>query len=127
MRDRLDDFSPRPEIVLVTFTDPAAITAYLGRNQLPFPMLIDADRDAYRAYGLGRARVRRAWGIRSLAATARLLRQGRRARLPTEDALQLGGDFVIGVDGALVWGHWSDGPDDRPAVDELIAAVAAAR
>ena len=65
--------------------------------------------------------------VGSRAAPARLLRQGRRARLPTEDALQLGGDFVIGVDGALVWGHWSDGPDDRPAVDELIAAVAAAR
>ena len=90
-------------------------------------MLIDADRAAYRAYGLGRARVRRAWGLRSLAATARLVRQGWRARLPNEDTLQLGGDFVIGADGTLTWGHWSDGPDDRPTVDDVIAAVAAAR
>jgi hypothetical protein len=42
---------------------------------------------------------------------------------PTEDTLQLGGDFVIGRDGTLVYGFWGEGPDDRPTVDQLFDAV----
>jgi len=126
VRDRLDEFSPAPEVVVVTFTDPTALEAYLRGNDLPFPVLLDADRAAYRAYGLGRARVWRAWGLRSIVATLRIALRGRWPRRPFEDTLQLGGDFVIGADGTLVHGHWSEGPDDRPTVDELIVAVAAA-
>ena len=45
-------------------------------------------------------------------------------RRPTEDTLQLGGDFVVAEDGTLRYGFWGEGPDDRPTVDELIEAVA---
>jgi len=44
-------------------------------------------------------------------------------RRPTEDPRQLGGDFVIDGEGRLVWGFWGDGPDHRPAIGDLIAAV----
>ena len=44
-------------------------------------------------------------------------------RAPTEDTLQLGGDFVIAPDGTLAWGFWGEGPDDRPSVDDLVRAV----
>jgi hypothetical protein len=39
----------------------------------------------------------------------------------------LGGDFVIAPNGNLSWGHWSDGPADRPPVDDVVAAVRASR
>ena len=39
------------------------------------------------------------------------------------DTLQLGGDFVIAPDGTLSWGFWGAGPDDRPELDDLVAAV----
>lgn len=127
MRDRLDEFDPATEVVVVMFTSPDRLDGYLARNDLPFPVLIDTDRAAYRAYGLGRASVGRAWGLRPALAYLRLLRRGRwrDLRRPTEDTLQLGGDFVIGPDGTLVYGFWSAGPDDRPPVDELIAAARA--
>jgi len=44
-------------------------------------------------------------------------------RRPTEDTLQLGGDFVVGRDGRLVYVYRSKGPADRPPVDDLIAAA----
>lgn len=124
MRDRLDEFAPNTDVVVVTFTEPERLHEYLGRNDLPFPVVIDPDRAAYRAFGLGRASIMRAWGVRSALASLRLIARGRwrDLRRPTEDTLQLGGDFVIGPDGTLVYGFWSQGPDDRPRIDELIAA-----
>ena len=124
MRDRLDEFAPNTDVVMVTFTDAARLDDYLDRNDLPFPVLRDPNRVAYTAFGLGRASVARAWGVRPALAYLRLVARGRwrDLRRPTEDTLQLGGDFVIGADGSLVYGFWSSGPDDRPPVEELIAA-----
>ena len=124
MRDRLDDFAPNTDVVVVTFSDAQRLDDYLDRNDLPFPVLVDPNRAAYRAYGIGRASIARAWGIRPSVAYLRLIGKGRwrDLRRPTEDTLQLGGDFVIGPDGSLVYGFWSAGPDDRPPVDELIVA-----
>jgi hypothetical protein len=56
-------------------------------------------------------------------AYARLVRQGRRSRPPTEDTLQVGGDFVVGRDWPPRLRLSLRGPDDRPSVDELLAAV----
>jgi hypothetical protein len=35
----------------------------------------------------------------------------------------LGGDFVVGRDGRVAYAFRSTDPDDRPPVDDLIAAV----
>jgi hypothetical protein len=43
---------------------------------------------------------------------------------PVQDTLQLGGDFVVGGDGRLVYAFRSADPDDRPPVADLIAAAA---
>jgi len=127
VRDRLDEFVPATDVVVITFTEAHRRDAYVDRTRLPFPVLIDADRSTYRAYGLGRSSVARAWGARPALAYLRLVARGRwrDLRRPTEDTLQLGGDFVVAPDGTLAYGFWSEGPDDRPPVDDLIAAVAA--
>ena len=112
-------------MVLVTFTEPAMLQAYLQRNALSFPVLVDADRSSYRAYGFGRGSVARVWGRKAARRYWDILRRDGLAglRRPVEDTLQLGGDMVIAPDGTLVWGYWGRGPDDRPTVDELVAAV----
>ncbi|MEM9464549.1 MAG: AhpC/TSA family protein [Actinomycetota bacterium] len=129
MRDRLDDLGPDTTVVLVTFTDPANLSDHIIRTMLPFPVLTDPDRRAYRAYGFGRGSITRVWGWRAARRYVQLLADGgwRDLARPTEDTLQLGGDMVIGPDGTLAWGFWGAGPDDRPAVDEIIAAVEATR
>lgn len=129
MRDRLDEFGTDTAVVLVTFTDPDNLTDYIVRNMLPFPVLTDPDRSAYEAYGFGRGSISRVWGWRAGRRYLELLARGRwrDVRRPTEDTLQLGGDVVIAPDGTLAWGFWGAGPDDRPSVDEIIAAVEATR
>ncbi len=112
-------------MVLVTFTSQEQLDPYRRRNDVPFTILLDPDRSAYRSFGLGRGSVRRVYGWRAIGRYVALFRGGRLRDLrpATEDTLQLGGDFVIGPDGILVWGHWGEGPDDRPSVDDLVAAV----
>ncbi len=132
MRDRLDAFGPDTEVALVTFTTADQIRTYLDRHRLPFTVLVDPEREAYRAYGLGRGSPGRVWGLRAARRYLQLIARSRgralgRLRTPTEDTLQLGGDFVIGPDGTLAWGFWGRGPDDRPSIDDLVAAVEAAR
>lgn len=125
MSDRLAEFPPDTEVVLVTFTDRGQASAYRRRRGLGIPVLVDPDRAAYRAYGLGRGSVWRVWGWRALRRYVELFPANGLGglRRPTEDTLQLGGDFVVAPDGTLAWGFWGDGPDDRPSVDELIDAT----
>lgn len=128
MRDRLDDFGDA-DVVLITFTDPGNLPTYLERNGLDLPVVVDRDRSTYQTFGLGRGSVRRVWGAKAARRYAEILRSDGVTGLarPTEDTLQLGGDFVIGPDGSLLYGFWGEGPDDRPSVDELLEAVAGHR
>ncbi len=125
MRDRLADFGDDTDVVLLTFTNPENLPAYRHQHQLDIEVLVDPDRCAYRAFGLGRGTIRRIWGLRAAKKYVELLRSDgvRGLARPTEDTLQLGGDFIVDPDGLLVYGFWGNGPDDRPPVDELIQAV----
>ena len=125
MRDRLTELGEATTVALITFTDARNLTAYTKRNELPFPVLVDPDRSTYRAFGLGRGTVWRVWGIKAAMRYLQILRTDGLSglRRPTEDTLQLGGDFIISPDGTLAYGFWGDGPDDRPSVDQLVDAV----
>ncbi|MGI9602665.1 MAG: AhpC/TSA family protein [Acidimicrobiales bacterium] len=125
VRDHLDRLGTETAVVMVTFTAAHQAGAYQLAHDLPFPVLIDPDRSTYRAYGLGRGSVTRVWGWRAGRRYIDLIRQEgvRGLRRPSEDTLQLGGDFVIDPEGRLSWGFWGEGPDDRPGIDELVAEV----
>jgi hypothetical protein len=123
--DRLTELGDTTDVVLITFTNAENLAAYTARNELPFPILIDRGRAAYRAFGLGRGSFARVWGWRAGRRYLEILRADGLSglRRPEEDTLQLGGDFVVGPNGVLEYGFWGEGPDDRPSVDELIAQV----
>ncbi len=125
MRDRIDEFGSEATVALVTFTDAESLAEYQSRHSLGFVALRDPDRHGYRAFGLGRGSVARVWGLRAAKRYLELIRRDGigGVRRPTEDPRQLGGDFVIDGEGRLVWGFWGDGPDHRPAIGDLIAAV----
>jgi peroxiredoxin len=122
VRDRLDEFGDTA-LAVITFSAPERAAAYQKELLVPLPVLVDADRSVYRAYGLGRGSVWSVWGPRTWRAYGRLIAQGRRFRRPTDDTLQLGGDFVIGRDGRIHYAFRSADPDDRPTVDALVAAA----
>ena len=122
MRDRRNEFGDA-EVAVVTFADPRVLAGFRRRFVEPLTVLSDKDRVEYRSFGLGRGPWYRVWGWRTIKEYGRLLRDGMKMERPAADSLQLGGDFVIDRAGRLAWSYPSARPDDRPSVDELLAAV----
>ena len=124
VRDRIEEFGDAV-VVVVTFGDQSAVAEYLSINVLELPLLIDVDRSGYRAFGCGRGSLARVWGWKAAIRYMDILRgRGLRAwQRPVEDTLQLAGDFVVDANGVLSYAFWGEGPDERPLVDDLIAAV----
>ncbi len=129
MRERLADLGSDTAVVLITFTKPDRLSAYRDIHELPFAMLVDRRRRAYHSYGLDRGALFDVWGWKAAKRYYEIFREDgfRNFRRPDEDTRQLGGDFVVGPDGTLVYGYWGEGPHDRPSVDQLVEAVEGAR
>ena len=111
-------------VLVVSFAGPRLLADYERELRLDLPLYCDPERALYRALGFTRASVARAWlHPRVWTAYAGLVARGRRLRRPAQDTLQLGGDAVFDAEARLRWLYSSDGPEDRPAVDDLIAAL----
>ena len=110
----------------VSFEDPSVIARFAERESLPYPILSDPERRAYRAFGLERGGAAQVWSPNALRTYARGLLRGRLPRLPRADIAQLGGDFVLDARGRVAYEYRSEESADRPAIDSLLDAVQAA-
>jgi peroxiredoxin len=117
------------DVLVISFTPPAKVAAYLAKYPMPFPVVSDPELRAYHSLGMGRT----TWGsMLRPAVIGRYLLKMLRGWLPKkpgegEDVLQLGGDFVLDGNRRLVYAHPSKNPTDRPAAAELLHAVRQAR
>jgi hypothetical protein len=112
------------DIAVVTFSQPNLLRAFEEQMGLPVRIYADPQRTVYRAFGFERGSRIRVWlDPRVLRRYAQLLRRGRRLQRSDQDTLQLGGDVVVDRRGRLAWIHRSEGPEDRPTVDAVAAAV----
>jgi alkyl-hydroperoxide reductase/thiol specific antioxidant family protein len=84
--------------------------------------LADPSRMVYRAYGLGRNSVWRVYGPRIVWQYIKWGMQGKPIRL-TDDALQRGGNFVVGRDGLLTLAHTGRDQSDRPTPEAILRAL----
>jgi hypothetical protein len=85
--------------------------------------LADPGRKVYHAYGLGQNSVFKIYGPGIMTQYLRWAIQGKKIRLPTEDTLQMGGDFVINRAGRLTFSHLGRDQADRPPVANLLKAL----
>ena len=120
-RDRINELGTA---VFVAFDEPERLRDSLLRGlDVPYPVLVDMDRSAYRAWGLRRGSLLTVWGDPGVwRRYARELAHGARLRRPGTDTLQLGGDFVIDGAGTVVYSR-PQRRDDRPPVAELLRAL----
>ena len=97
--------------------------AFRDETGIPFLLLVDERREAYRAAGLRSATMLQlaspAVAIAGLAALARGHVPHRSGRNP----LQLGGSFVIGQDGSVLLSHVNRTASDHAAPEELLAVL----
>jgi hypothetical protein len=109
-------------VAVVTFEAAPLVRAYLADTSIVWPVLIDADRRLYRAYGMHRGRLDDIWGLRTWMAYAKELARGRLPRYSGGDTRQLGGDVLIDPDGEVRLHHVGRGPADRPPVAAILHA-----
>lgn len=119
-QDDLDKLNTR--VWVISFGTSVAAQAWLEETCTPFRLLLDPDRESYRAYGLERSLLR-SWSLKTMWRYAQLLAAGRRWRGIQGDSAQLGGDFIIDGEGVVRLAYPSHDPTDRPAVDDLLAVL----
>ena len=107
--------------VVVTFETLDAARAYVDETGVVWPLLIDAERQLYHAYGMHKAQLRHLWGLATIRAYWREALSGRFPRIPRADSMQQGGNVLIDPSGIVRFHHIGRGPADRPLVDTLLA------
>ena len=125
MRQREGEVAAQNAVVLVIgFEAERRVGGYCRRYKIPFPCLVDEQRQVYREYGMGKASWLRTLTPRTLAPYIRLMFSGKVVQSAADqDVRQRGGDFVIGRDGRLTLAYVSDDPADRPSVDQILASI----
>jgi peroxiredoxin len=113
------------EVLIVSQARPELLTAFLREGPLPFAIVADPGRAAYRAFGLERTSWAELLRPGVIFRYLRLSFRGWRPRKPYagEDVLQLGGDFVLDREGRLAYAYRSAEPTDRPSIEVLLQAV----
>ena len=124
LQQHADEITARGlQVAVVTFEDAARAQAYQKDVNLAWPLLIDADRGLYAAYGMHEGTTWEIMGPTSWSAYIKLMLRGRRPRRPTGNVHQLGGDVLIDPGGIVRVHHVSSGPADRPSVTSLLEVV----
>jgi len=111
-------------LVAIGFSPPEALASLARHLGWPGPFCSDEDRVLYDRLGLGRAATGKVFTPGTRAVYAAAAARGEVAERPVEDLRQLGGD-ALAVEGTARATFRPASPDDRPTVDELLAAAAA--
>lgn len=109
-------------LVAVGFSPSAGLLALARHLAWPFPFCSDEDRALYDRLGLGRATSGQVFTPGTRAVYAAAAERGLAVERPVEDVRQLGGDAIV-VAGVARLTFRPSSPDDRPAVDELLAGA----
>lgn len=127
MRDQEGEFSARgARIVTISFGPAAKALAWLKETRSAFPLLVDARRETYRAYGMRRS-LHGSWSIATVRRYRQLMRDGHEWRGIQGDSLQLGGDVIIDAAGIVRLLHPSKSPTDRASPQDLLAVLSELR
>jgi peroxiredoxin len=110
------------EVLIVAFGSLPGAQVWLEETCSPFHLLLDPEREVYRAYELERSLLR-SWNLRTIWRYVQLLTSGRQWRGIQGDSTQLGADFIIDTDGIVHLAYRSHDPTDRPAVADLLARL----
>lgn len=111
-------------IVAIGQGSAAKTKEFRAQLQLPFPMLADPRRLAYTAYSLLNMDLKRRASFAQLKHTVQAAMAHGAAISRDQDMRQLGGVFVVEVDGVIRFAHRSLNVDDVPQPRQLIAAAA---
>lgn len=121
-QSKLELDARQTRVILISFGTNQLAQAWIEETNSDYQFLLDPEKKAYRAYGLGHSFFH-SWKPKIWIEYARLLTQGRKWRGIQGDSGQLGGDFIIDRSGIIRMAYRSDDPADRPAVSHIFTIL----
>lgn len=110
------------EVLVISFGALPLARAWLEETCAPFRLLLDPEREVYHAYGL-ESSLLRSWNLKTVRYYVERVRAGHQWRGIQGDSSQLGGDFIVDVEGIMRLAYRSRDPTDRPPVERLLAIL----
>ncbi len=111
------------QILVVTFESDRFARSYVEETSLPWPLLVDETREAYRNYGMLSASFWDIWGPKTWWAYLNEILKGRKLGRSAGDIYQRGGDVLIDPTGIIRLHHIGKGPADRPTVEVILNKI----
>jgi hypothetical protein len=125
---RLPEFAARgADVVLVGQGEPADAAAFRALSGWRGPILVDGPGDAWRAVALRRTSLLGLLRPRLLREALAATREGHRQTAVQGDAWRLGGTLVVAPGDRVLFAYRNTGPEDEAPIDEVLAALPAAR
>ena len=124
MRDHEQAFADRgARLAAIGLGDIAYARAFRDEAGIRFSLLVDGQREAYRAAGLERASLLHLLRSENAAARKRARAAGHRQHRLGRNPFQLGGSFVFGPGNVDLYRHASRTFGDNAAVEELLTSI----
>jgi hypothetical protein len=124
LKDEIEGFGA--QVLLVTHAPPTLLEQKMMHDlQNPFPLLLDPEKAAYRAWGLGKTGPAGAMLSPSLNwRYLKLLLRGERFLGTAPNMFQLGGDFIVDSSGRIAAAHPMRNNGDHTEVPQLLLELA---
>lgn len=110
-------------IVVVTFEAGHFARRYIDDTDLTWPVLVDENRELYRAYDMLTASFWDIWGPKTWWVYLKAILNGQKLQKPHGDISQRGGDVLIDPEGIVRLHHVGEGPADRPSVSLIMKRI----
>jgi len=124
LREHAGEFEARgAKLAAVGLGDAHYAAAFRDETGIPFPLLIDADRQAYQAVGLKSANILHLLRRDNAAARKRAQSAGHSQHKLGANPFQLGGSFVFGPGNIDRYAHISQTFGDNAPIESLLAAL----
>lgn len=124
MRKQYDRFvAASAQVVAIGMGSAVRTAEFRQQMAIPFPLLSDPRRVAYKAYGLTQLNPRREASLTSLAHTARNLMRHGGAASSDQDMAQLGGVFIVEPAATIRYAFLPRRAHEFPPIDELLQVV----
>ena len=107
-------------MLVVTFENQANAAEYVADTGVRWPILVDEQRELYRAYGLEQAKWYHLVGPRTWLAYVKEALRGTFPGRPVADTTQQGGDVLIDPHGVVRFHHVGAGSGYRPTVAQIL-------
>ena len=111
------------EVVAVAQGTAQDIAKFCKDFAVPFPMLADTKREAYKAYALSKGNFMQIMGPQLLGRALSALRSGASFGRPIGDPKQLQGTFVIEKGGFIRFAHRGKDSSDNPSNAQIISVL----